>query len=207
MTMASTVTPEAECLADELIKRLGDGPLTPRELAAELAAQEAPATLIGAFDAALSRSAATDETDQLDEALWGSPPTDEELALARRVNYTTFADAMHDALSDALSRDQAAERLGITPQAVSKRVASGGLLAIRRGRLNRLPAWQFYEDTVLPGLKQVISTYPGGALSLTIWATSPSPDLDGATPAQRLARRGGLSSVLDAVQALTPAAW
>ncbi len=97
--------------------------------------------------------------------------------------------------------------LGITPQAVSKRVASGGLLALRRGRVNRLPAWQFYEDTVLPGLKQLISTYPGGALSLTIWATSPSPDLDGTTPAQVLARRGGPSRVLEAARALTPAAW
>jgi len=70
-----------------------------------------------------------------------------------------------------------------------------------------VPAWQFYEDTVLPGLKQVISTYPGGALSLTVWATSPSPDLDGATPAQALARRDGLARVIEAARALTPAAW
>jgi hypothetical protein len=205
--MASTVTPEAERLADELVKRLGEGPLTPRELAAELAAEEAPTALIGAFDAALSRTAAAEETDQLDEVLWGPSPTDNELADARRASYMTLKGAMHDALSGALTRDQAAERLGMTPQAVSKRVASGGLLALRRGRVSRLPAWQFYEDTVLPGLKQVISTYPGGALSLTIWATSPSPDLDGATPAQILTRRGGLSRVLDAVQTLTPAAW
>ncbi|HLM84790.1 MAG TPA: hypothetical protein VK272_01235 [Solirubrobacteraceae bacterium] len=205
--MASTATPETERLTDELIKRLGEGPLTPRQLATELATQEAPATLIGAFDAALSRSAAANETDQLDETLWGSTPTDQELALARRTGYSTLASAMHDALSDALTRDQAAERLGITPQAVSKRVASGGLVALRRGRINRVPAWQFYEDTVLPGLKQVISTYPGGALSLTVWATSPSPDLDGATPAQALARRDGLARVIEAARALTPAAW
>lgn len=205
--MASTATPETERLADELTKRLGGGPLTPWELATELATEEAPATLIGAFDAALSRSAAVDETDQLDDALWGSTPTDQELALARRASYATLAGAMHEALSDTLTRDQAAERLGITPQAVSKRLTSGGLIALRRGRVNRLPTWQFYEDTVLPGLKQVISTYPGGALSLTIWATSPSPDLDGATPAQTLTRRGGLARVLETARALTPAAW
>ena len=205
--MASTATPETERLADELVKRLGAGPLTARELAVELATQEAPATLIGAFDAALSQSAAADETDQLDEALWGSTPTDRQLADARRASYATLTGAMHKALSDALTRDQAAGRLGITPQAVSKRVASGGLLALRRGRVNRLPAWQFYEDTVLPGLKQVISTYPGGALSLTIWATSPSPDLDAATPAQVLSRRGGLLRVLEVARGLTPAAW
>jgi|HubBroStandDraft_2_1064218.scaffolds.fasta_scaffold00096_4 hypothetical protein len=205
--MASTATPETERLADELVKRLGEGPLTVRELAVELATQEVPATLISAFDAALSQSAAADETDQLDEALWGSTPTDRELADARRASYTTLTGAMHKAFSDALTRDQAAERLGITPQAVSKRVASGGLVALRRGRVNRLPAWQFYEDTVLPGLKQVISTYPGGALSLTIWATSPSPDLDATTPAHALSRRGGLLRVLEVARGLTPAAW
>ena len=119
----------------------------------------------------------------------------------------TLASAMNDALSSALTREQAAQRLGITPQAVSKRVAAGGLIALRRGRVSRFPAWQFYEEGVLPGLKQAIAAYPGGALSLTSWATSPSPDLDGVTPAQALARRGGIARVLDAIQALTPAAW
>jgi hypothetical protein len=200
--MGSTVTPEAERLAGELVKRLGEGPLTPRELAAE----EASAALIGAFDAAMSQTAAAEETDQLDEALWGFTPTDQELAQARRASNVTLEGAMRDALSGALTREQAAQRLGITPQAVSKRVASGGLVALYRGRVSRLAAWQFYEEDVLPGLKEVIAAYPGGPLSLTRWATSPSPDLNRATPAQTLARRGGPARVLDALQALTPAA-
>jgi hypothetical protein len=205
--MASTVTPEAERLAEELVKRLGEDPLTPKQLAVELTGEEASAALIGAFDAALSRTAAADETDQLDEGLWGRAPSDRELALARRASYATLEDALRDALSDALTREQAATRLGITPQAVSKRVASGALIALRRGRVSRLPAWQFYEDGTPPGLKQLIAAYPGGALSLTIWATSPTPDLDGSTPARALARRGGVSRVLEAARTLTPAAW
>lgn len=205
--MASTVSQDAERLADELVKRLGEGPITARRLAVELAAEGVPATLIDAFDAVLSGSAAADETDQLDEGLWGSPPTEQGLALAKRSSYTTLAGAVHEALLDTLSREQAAAQLGITPQAVSKRVASGGLVTLRRGRVNRLPAWQFYEDTVLPGLKQVIAAYPGGALSLTVWATSPSSDLDGATPAQTLSRRGDLARVLELARALTSDAW
>lgn len=207
MGMASITTPEAERLADELVKQLGEGPLTARELAAELARQEASPTLIGAFDAALSRSVSADEGEQLDETLWGSRPSDDELVSARGAGYTVLVGAVRGVVSDALTREQAAERLGITPQAVSKRIASGGLVALRRGRINWLPAWQFYEDSVLPGLKQLISIYPGSALSLTTWATSPSPDLDGAVPAQVLARRDGISRVLEVTRALTPAAW
>lgn len=205
--MASTVTPEAERLADELVKRLGKRPLSPRKLADELARQDAPPALIGAFDAALSRTAAADETDSLDEALWGQAPTDQELAQARHTTYPALQDAMREALSAVMTREQAAQRLGVTPQAVSKRIASGGLVALRRGRVNHLPAWQFHEDRELPGLKQLIAAYPSGALSLTVWATSPSPDLDGATPAQTLARRGGFTRVLEAAEALTPNAW
>jgi DNA-binding IclR family transcriptional regulator len=48
----------------------------------------------------------------------------------------TLQRAMHDALSGALTREQAARRLGITPQAVSKRAAAGGLVALRRGRVS-----------------------------------------------------------------------
>ncbi len=205
--MSSTVSPEAERLADELVKRLGERPLSPRKLAVELAGQDASPALIGAFDAALSRTAAAGETDSLDEALWGRAPTDEELAHARHVTYPALQDAMREALSAALTREQAAQRLGVTPQAVSKRITSGALVALRRGRVNRLPAWQFYEDRELPALKQLIAAYPGGALSLTVWATSPSPDLDGATPAQVLARRGSVARVLEAAEALTPVAW
>ncbi len=51
--MGATTTPEAMRLADELVKHLGEGPLTARDLAAELAAPGAPSTLIAAFDAVL----------------------------------------------------------------------------------------------------------------------------------------------------------
>ncbi len=205
--MASAVAPEVEHLTDELIKRLGKASLTPRQLAIKLTEKGTPATLIGALDAALSRGAAADETDQLDESLWGSAPTDQEIASARQVSYAALQDALSDALADALTREQAAARLGVTPQAISKRVASGALVALRRGRISQLPSWQFYEDSTLPNLKQLIDAYPGGALSLTTWATSPSADLSGATPAQTMTRRGGPARVLEAASALAPAAW
>jgi hypothetical protein len=205
--MPVATSPESERLAEALTKRFGDEPITARALAAELVADESPTDLIGAFDDALSRAAAAGETEELDESLWGPAPTDRELAGARQVAHDVLDESMRAALAGALTREQAARRLGISPQAVSKRLAARSVVALSRGRAKRLPAWQFHEDGVLPGLAEVIAAYPGSALSLTTWATSPSPDLDGATPAQALARRDGVQEVLDAVRALTAAAW
>jgi hypothetical protein len=205
--MATTAGHEAERLAEELVRRFGDEPIAARDLAAELVSEDSPLALIGALDDALSRAAAADERDELDDALWGPAPTDQQLAEARQIARSGLDEALERALADALTRDQAARRLGISPQAVSKRLAAGGLVALSRGRSKRLPAWQFHEDDVLPGLPDVIAAYPGSALSLTTWATSPSADLDDVMPAQALTRRDGVPRVLAAVQALTASAW
>jgi hypothetical protein len=205
--MATTVTPEAQRLAEALVKRFGDGPLTARELAAELVAEEAPVDLIEALDDALSRVAEAGESDELDQRLWGPAPSAERLAEARRAAHGALDEALERALARSLTREEAARRLGVTPQAISKRLGSGGLVALRRGRVRRFPVWQFHEDGVLTGLEQLISEFPGSVLSLTTWATTPAADLDDVTPAQALTRRAGLARVLEAVRALTPAAW
>lgn len=198
--------PEAPDPVAEVAELL-EGPFTAHDLAAELVAAESPVELIGAFDDALAQATAADENDELDDTLWGPAPTDQQLAAARQVAQDALDEAMRAALAGALTREQAARRLGITPQAISKRLAAGGLVALSRGRAKRLPAWQFHEDGVLPGLPEVIAAYPGSPLALTTWATSPSADLDGATPAQTLTRRDGVPRVLAALQALTAEAW
>ena len=205
--MAATRSPEATQLANELKKHLGAKPLTPQKLASELVALDAPTDLLAALEDALSRAAAAREDDELDDTLWGLPPTEPELAAARGRAQAAVNDALKTALSDALSREEVGRRLGISPQAVSKRLAAGGLVALSRGREKRFPAWQLHEDGVLPGLAEVIRAYPGTPLSLTAWATAPSADLDGRTPAETLTRRDGVQRVLDAARALTPAAW
>jgi hypothetical protein len=205
--VAATRSPEATQLANELKKHLGAKPLTPQKLASELVALDAPTDLLAALDDALSRAAAAREDDELDDTLWGLPPTEQELAVARGRAQASVNDALRTALSDALSREEVGRRLGISPQAVSKRLAGERLVALSRGREKRFPAWQLYEDGVLPGLAEVIEAYPGTPLSLTAWATTPSADLDGRTPAEMLTRRDGVQRVLDAARALTPAAW
>jgi hypothetical protein len=205
--MAATRTPEATQLAEAIAKHVGNGAVTPSQLAAELVSLEAPTDLLAAFEDALSRAAAAQEWHGFDDALWGPAPTESELAEARRRARAELDDALAVALSDALGREAVARRLGISPQAVSKRLGAGSLVALSRGRAKHFPAWQFHEDGVLPGLAEVIDAYPGTPLALTVWATSPSADLDGRTPAEALTERGGVQRVVDAAQALSPAAW
>jgi hypothetical protein len=204
--MAALRTPEADRLAVELAKRLGDRSFTARELAEELVAADSPAELIGAFDDALAR-AATAEEQALDEKLWGPAPTADELARARRVAQRAQRDALAGVLEETLSRQEAAATLGISPQAVSKRHAAGSLVALSRGRELHFPGWQFSDGAAVPGLTDVITAYPGSPLALSTWANTPNPDLDRATPAQMLTRRGGVERVLEAIESISPTAW
>lgn len=111
------------------------------------------------------------------------------------------------ALDGALTREEVAERLGISPPAVSGRLRDRRLVALQPDRIWMFPAWQFDEDGSLRGLADLIATYPGTALALSIWATTPNPDLDGQQPADLLRSPKGTDRVLRAVLALTPAAW
>jgi hypothetical protein len=204
--MAATSTPEAKRLAKALVDQFGEDPIRPRDLPAKLVALDS-SVLVELLDVALSYAAAADDPTELDETLWGPEPTEAEVRDARRGAHAVLDDYLGAALDDTLRRDEAAQRLGISPQAVSKRLAGGRLVALSRGREKRFPTWQFYEDGVLPGLADLIAVFPGGALSLTNWATTPSPDLDGLPPAEGLARRGGVARVVEAARSLTPAAW
>jgi hypothetical protein len=203
----STRPPEVHRLEAELAKRMGKRAYTAKELAAELVADEAPADLISALDDALAWVAAEDESDDLDATLWGPEPTAEQLARARRVAQRAQQDELAIVLADALTREQVARLLGVSAQAVSKRHAAGTLSALARGRELRFPAWQFHEGAALPGLAELLAAYPGGALALSTWASTPNPDLDGLTPAQALARRDGVERVLAAIESISAAAW
>jgi hypothetical protein len=198
----TSVKPEIDRLARDLRALLGEDAITVTGLAAAILEGSDGARLANAIEEAVGRVAATDE---LDESLWGPRPTDAEIARARRIGRAAELAALEVALADALSREEAAVRLGISPQAVSKRLAAGALVALSRGRTRWFPAWQFHEDGVLPGLADVIAAYQGTSLALTVWATTPSADLGGLTPAKALTRRGGTARVVTAAHALVAA--
>jgi excisionase family DNA binding protein len=88
--------------------------------------------------------------------------------------------------SDALDVKEAAERLGVSPATVDEMVHNGDLVAVRLGGTWLLPAWQFYADGVLPGVRRVLEEWPGSTVTLSMWACTPSGQLHGRTPAQAL---------------------
>jgi len=149
-----------------------------------------------------------DSLEDVDPSLWGDDaPAGEELHADTRRTQAAREEALRSVLRGAPTREQAAGRLGITPQAVSERRKTGRLIALRRGREWRFPAWQFGDGDALPGLERLAGAYPGTPLNLSVWAVRPSPDLGGRTPAQELARRGGVDRVLELVGAIRAAAW
>jgi excisionase family DNA binding protein len=162
-------------------------------------------TLRDAVDIAIAD--ARPARDGLDPEDWGAAPSTAQLRAARKVKERARKAALAAVLEDALTREQAAEQLGVTPQAVSERMKAGKLTSVRRGREWRFPAWQFGEDDALAGLAQLVAAWPGTPVALSIWATKPATDLGGRTPAQEMNRRDGALRVLDLVHAISAAAW
>jgi hypothetical protein len=183
--------------------------ITIKEIARELATVDTPEVLMiamGDTNLSVIDKTATELRDPLADA-WGPEPSDAELERAHRTGEEATQEALSVALEGALSREAAAERIGVTPQAVSERLKAGKLVGLRRGREWRFPAWQFAEDGTLPALGELIEAYPGTPLALSTWAVTPSVDLNGRTPAQALARRGGPERVLELAHALSASAW
>jgi hypothetical protein len=88
-----------------------------------------------------------------------------------------------------LSREQAAKRVGVTPNQVTNLLRDGELLSLDGAEGLRLPAWQFDPEAKrgrLEGIGRVASVFPGRVLSLSGWMVAPHPALGGLTPRQAL---------------------
>jgi hypothetical protein len=156
------------------------------------------------LEALIQALSSLDQPDNLDERRWGYAPRNP--AQTRFENIARLQAQRAEVLADAVSREQAARVLGVSPQQVSNLLDSGELVGVReRGRW-ALPRWQFTADGTLPMLGELIRAYPGGAVGLSLWATSPSVDLHRRTPARALAS-GDFTEAIRAAQALDAAGW
>lgn len=185
-------------LADDLERLLGDAPMTAEEIAERILSERSPELLVAVRERLSELNA--DGTADVDVSVWGQDP-------GSRQDGFKLAEVRARVLADSLTREQVAERLSVTPQAVSRRLGARGLVALHLGRELRFPAWQFDDDGPRPGLAEVLAAWPGTKLALTVWATAPCADLDGARPADELSRPGGAARVLAVEEAVSPAAW
>lgn len=215
--MTAAARTRAKRAVSQLTVLLRDGEVTAAEAADLLVDAVGPvrgSEFKDALDAAAERQAAYSRTPPRAAVAaerggdpWGKPPSEAEVAAAAGRAERERAAALAADVEDSLTREQAAERLGITPQSVSERRKTGRLVGLRRGREWRFPRWQFSDDDALPGLRELAAAYPGSTLSLSVWAKRPHVDLDGRTPSEELARRGGPGRVLALVEAISAAAW
>lgn len=183
---------------------LGQQKVGAEALAAALA-RSTPVTLKTLRDL-LDRVLAIHPAEGLDEKLWGPAPSTGALKAAEAAAERSYEAALARVLSDALTREQAAARLGVSPQAVSKRTRANGLVAMRHGGQQWYPRWQFYDDGVVPELPRLIGHFPS-TLALSTWVMTPFADLEGETPADMLRRRHGQQRVLELAEAASAAAW
>jgi hypothetical protein len=170
------------------------------------------AVVDAASDAELDRlgSAVTSETnDDLDEKFWGLAP---DSVTASKAVFADLKDQFaqrRQLAAESVSRDEAAELLGVAPQSITAKLAARRLVGIKAGREWRLPLWQFNPDEpagVLPDLDALQAVFPGGVVSLSRWMQQEQPEFDGLTPQQEMALHGS-AVVIAVAQALTAAGW
>lgn len=95
---------------------------------------------------------------------------------------TEFVDAdaeLAEILARALGVSEAAERLGIGPGEVERRIAGRELHGVPTEGGRRLPAFQFAGGAAVPGLAQVLAAVPADLhpVALVRWFISPDVDL------------------------------
>ena len=89
--------------------------------------------------------------------------------------------AQHAVLRDtALSVNQAADRVGVDSSRIRHRIGAGRLIGWKDRGGWRLPAWQFTDTDVLPGLETVLAAMPSDqpALVLANFMTTPQEDFE-----------------------------
>lgn len=120
----------------------------------------------------------------------GLPEVDEgglRAAVAR--NDARVWAAREHLYTTGLSREQAAQRVGVKPNQITNLLRDGDLLALDGRDGLRLPAWQFDPEARrgrLEGIARVAAAFPGRVLSLSGWMVAPNPALDGRTPRRAL---------------------
>lgn len=157
----------------------------------------------------LESAVAAGSTDDLDESFWGAAPGPVAVSQALFADLREQFAQRRRLAAESVSRDEAAELLGVSPQSITSKLGAGKLVGIKAGREWRLPAWQFSPDDpsgVLPDLDVLQQAFPGGVVSLSQWMQRQQPEFGGRTAVHEMLQRGS-APVIALAEALTAAAW
>lgn len=104
-----------------------------------------------------------------------STASEEDLRLAE----ARSAAAYQELRADSLTVEQAARRLGVNRSRIRQRLAGGSLYGLKHGHAWLLPAFQFADKALVPGIDTVLSRLPAGVSPLAVarWLSLPNPDL------------------------------
>jgi hypothetical protein len=111
--------------------------------------------------------------------------------------------AAHRLVAEALTVDEAAVALGVTPGRVRQRLSAGELLHLRRSDGQAvIPRWQVREGRIVPGLKELFGPAPQlHPLAVARFMTAAHPDLEldeePVSPSDWLLTGGDLEPVLE----------
>jgi hypothetical protein len=203
-------------LAIVAVEDVGEAPESPvadrgsddkAHLRAELEAlvNEADMSEFARLEAAVSASS----DDGLDERFWGPAPDSVTAAEAVVADLSDQFAQRRELAANSMSRDAAAELLGISPQSVTDRLKSRKLVGIKVGREWRLPHWQFDPDntsSAISDLDVLQAAFPGGPVSLSRWMMRPHAEFDGRTPREEAIAHGS-KSVITVARTLTATGW
>jgi hypothetical protein len=157
----------------------------------------------------LEAAVTADPDDGLEERFWGPGPDSVTASQAAFADLSDQFAQRRRLAAESVSRDEAADLLGIAAQSITAKLAAHKLVGIKVGREWRLPVWQFDPDNpsgVLPDLDTLQAVFPGGVVSLSKWMLRKQPDFDGRTPREELALHDG-ASVIALARGLTAAGW
>lgn len=93
---------------------------------------------------------------------------------------------------EALTTEQVRHLLGVSRQALHKRIAAGSLIGVPFDRTTLFPTWQFDGDGIRAIVSAIVDTFRREVgedvdpRMIASWATTPQPELDDETPAEFL---------------------
>lgn len=102
-----------------------------------------------------------------------SEPPEADGPLARGV--ARFASL----IATSLSTVEASERLRVNPSRIRQRLGEGSLFGFKLADDWKVPAFQFADDGLVPGIGQVVSSLPNDLhpVAVATWFETPNPDL------------------------------